>query len=192
MNEHTLVRNAASGDAASFENLILPYEKPIYNFCFRMFNNREDAQDVAQEIFLKIFRNLKKFNSRGEGSFKKWLYKVANNACIDELRKRGSRISAESLDEAVESEDGEMSRQYESKESPPDEVVISRERQSEIKKAIAGLPADYKNIIILRDIQGLSYEEIAEITGAKLGTVKSKLSRARTALRDKLIKNEIL
>ena len=139
MNEHTLVRNAASGDAASFENLILPYEKPIYNFCFRMFNNREDAQDVAQEIFLKIFRNLKKFNSRGEGSFKKWLYKVANNACIDELRKRGSRISAESLDEAVESEDGEMSRQYESKESPPDEVVISRERQSEIKRAIAGL-----------------------------------------------------
>ena len=188
MNEHDLIQDAASGDFRAFEELIIPYEKPIYNYCLRMLCDVYEAEDVSQEVFIKVYKNLKKYQSRTDGSFKSWVYTIANNACIDEIRKRKSRVRPESLDEVYESDGGEMSRQFESGEITPEEAVIKKERQKIITGAISKLPAEFKQMILLRELRGMSYEEIAKITGIKIGTVKSKISRARAYLKEQIKK----
>jgi len=191
VNEHDLVKNAASGDSRAFEQLIIPYEKPIYNFCLRMLGDTYDAQDISQEVFVKVYKNLQKYQVRNNGSFKSWVYTIANNSCIDEIRKRKVRGQPESLDAEIESDDGEMTRQIESDEPSPEEAFVNMERQNSIKKAISELPPDFRQMIVLRDIRGFSYEEIAKITGIKIGTVKSKISRARIYLKEQFIKNYV-
>jgi len=188
MNEQDLITDAASGNVHAFGQLIMPYEKPIYNFCRRMLGDDYDAQDVSQEIFIRVYKNIKKYRTRSGASFKSWLYAIANNACIDELRKRKSRIRPESLDAAFESDDGEAYRQLRSPEELPEEAVIKKERQKIIAEAVSNMPASFRQMIVLRDIRGFGYEEIAEITGMKLGTVKSKISRARQYLAEQLQK----
>ena len=188
MNEQSLVRSAATGDARAFEELIIPYEKPIYNFCLRMLNDAGEAEDASQEVFIKVYKNIGRYRERHAGSFKSWVYAIANNACVDELRKRKARARPESLDTVYETEGGEMSAQFASTEQTPEQAVIVNERQKILSDAISGLPTEFRRMIILRDLRGLSYEEISGVTGAKLGTVKSKISRARAALRERVEK----
>jgi len=188
MNEDDLIKKAVSGDADAYGQLIAPYEKPIYNFCLRMLSNAQDAQDLSQEVFIKVYKNISKYKSRDGASFKNWLYRLANNACIDEIRKRKSRVHPESLDKPMELDENEMERQIDSGLATPEETAIKNERRAAVGNAIRKLPAEFRRMIVLRDLRGLSYEEIADITGVKLGTVKSKINRARGKLRE-LIKD---
>ena len=184
MNEDDLIKKVVSGDADAYGHLIAPYEKPIYNFCLRMLSNAQDAQDLSQEVFIKVYKNISKYKSRDGASFKNWLYRLANNACIDEIRKRKSRVQPESLDVHLDSGENEMERQIDSGLITPEETVIKRERRAAVGKAVGQLPPEFRQMVVLRDLRGLSYEEIAVVTGVKLGTVKSKINRARGKLRE--------
>lgn len=186
VHEQDLLDGAIAGDSACFERLIAPYEKIVFNIAYRMFNNTQDAQDVSQEILIKVYRNLRKYNGTDGGSFKRWVYTIANNACIDEIRRRKARISPESLDSQTELQDGTINRQFESSEDSPEAIILGKERRMQIKSAIEALAPEYRQMIVLRDITGLSYEEICEVTGNKMGTVKSKISRARGKLKSLL------
>ncbi|MGI6706360.1 MAG: RNA polymerase sigma factor [Clostridia bacterium] len=175
-----LVHKALKGDIEAFEELISAYEHRIYNIAYRMMGNPEDAMDVVQEALLKIYRSLKKF--KNQSSFSTWIYRIVMNTCLDELRKkkRGFLLfmnDAEGYGEDIVDSSGD---------SLPEESYERKERLKSLQKAIQELIPDYKSVIILRDIQGFSYEEIAEILHCPLGTVKSRINRARTELRKKL------
>lgn len=181
--ETILLKKAIKGDVDAFEKLISFYEKLIYNIAYRKLMNREDAQDAAQETIVKIYKNINKCNSTI--SFKSWICAITVNTCIDELRKRKNNM--EYLDEKVSAEDSEMVKQVKSDEVTPEEAMIKKELGAALSAAICELPEDHKNLIVLRDIQGLSYQELADACGISLGTVKSRLSRARENLKKILI-----
>ncbi len=187
--EEVLVRRARVGNSDAFEQLVLAYERRVYNLAFRMMGNAEDASDVAQEAFLRAFSSLSRF--RGDCSFSTWIYRIVSNICLDELRKRG-RQRVSSLDEPVEGEDGEMSRQVADPAAGPEEVLQRTETRDRIHDGLASLQEAQRVIVVLRDIQGLSYEEISAVLGLSLGTVKSRLNRARMALKKALEAAELL
>ncbi len=179
-NEAYLLIKATEGDMGAFEQLILGYEKFVYAIAYRMLPNSEDAKDISQEVLIKIYKNLHEFSNITY--FKSWVARITTNTCIDELRKR-RRKEAVSLDETKDGEEGLKIIQIPSKESTPEESAIESEKQKELVSAIHKLSHDYKTLIVLRDIQGMSYNEIAEVTNSNLGTVKSRLSRARRRLK---------
>ncbi len=175
--EKTLIKKAAKGDTKSFEKLIVPYEQKVYRIAWHVFRHDEDASDAAQEVFVKLYYNLSKF--RFDSSFSTWLYRLAMNTCIDEYRKRKRRLDhTAKLDYPMESDC-----------DTPEDAVIRQEKILAVRTAISQLSDDHKSIIILRDIQGLSYEEVSEILNISLGTVKSRISRARSALKEQIISN---
>ncbi len=171
---------ARRGDVAAFNKLVLMYQTVVYNVALRTVGNPEDAADATQEAFLSAFRAIREF--RG-GSFKSWLLRIAVNACYDVLRRR-QRRPASSLDELTELGEGEF--------APPDRVLgreaaaIGAETARVIQDGLATLPDEQRMLVVLCDVQGLSYEEAAEVSQVALGTVKSRLSRARARLRDYL------
>ena len=179
-----LVEKARKGDMSAFEQLILNHEKIVYNVALRMFNNIEDAKDIAQEVFIKAFRSIENFD--GRSSFSTWIYRIAMNTCIDETRKRKGKASV-SLEEEMSDEDGSWKQQYADDGDTPEESMLRQEGQHEIMRALERISPDHKLVIVLRDIQGLSYDEIAEITDLTLGTVKSRISRARLQLKQELL-----
>ena len=186
--EDVLIRGARTGDRGAFERLVLLYEKKVYNLAFRMMGNHEDASDVAQEAFLRAFSRLREF--RGDSSFSTWLYRIVANVCLDELRrKKRQRVSY--LSEPASTEDGDMARQIASTDPGPEEFLERQEIKEAIQRAIESLPDDHRLIVILRDMNGLSYEEISAVLGCSLGTVKSRLNRARNALRQRLAGSEL-
>ncbi|MCR4397702.1 MAG: sigma-70 family RNA polymerase sigma factor [Firmicutes bacterium] len=187
--EDSLLARARDGNVEAFEQLVLAYEKMVYNLAFRMMGNHEDASDVAQEAFLRAFASLRRF--RGDSSFSTWISRIVSNICLDELRRRHRR-RVTSIDEPVETGDGEMSRQTRDPAPGPEDLVERMELRADIQEGIQRLHEDHRVMIVLRDIQGLSYEEISEILGLSLGTVKSRLNRARHALRQKLSASELL
>jgi len=191
MNENELIKSAIAGDADAFERLVAAYEKPIYNYCLRMLCDAEDARDATQDVFLKLYRNLAKYRSREGASFKSWVYRLANNTCIDAIRRKKARIAPDSLDAAMETDDGALERQVGAIGDTPEDAVLMKERQAAIRRAIDALPTEFRQMITLRDLQGLSYEEITQITGIKPGTVKSKINRARGKLRELIQKNYV-
>jgi RNA polymerase sigma-70 factor (ECF subfamily) len=168
----------------AFDNLVRLFEKKVYNLAYRMSGNHEDASDLSQEAFLRVFQSLKDF--RGQSSFSTWLYRVVSNVCLDELRQRGRRPTV-SLDEPVAGDKGEvMQRQVPDPAPPPDELAERTEIREVVQAGIEQLTEEYRMVIVLRDLQGLSYQEIAEALDCSLGTVKSRLNRARFALKEKL------
>ncbi|MFO7942461.1 MAG: sigma-70 family RNA polymerase sigma factor [Bacillota bacterium] len=179
MDEERLVDLARSGDVSAFESLVEEYDGRIYNMAFRMLGNPEDARDVTQETFLKAYSSLSRF--RGDSSFSTWVYRIAKNACLDFLRRR-SRGTVFSLDQPLDTEEGELERQVPGDLPDPEEVALDSEVRRAVSEAIANLPPHHRSIIVLRDIEDLSYEEIAEVLEVELGTVKSRLYRARTSL----------
>jgi RNA polymerase sigma-70 factor, ECF subfamily len=186
--ERRLVETARRGDVESFNALVRLYEGRIYNLCYRMLGDADSAADAAQDAFLSAFRNLRGF--RG-GSFRSWMLRIATNACYDILRARKRRPTT-SLDvESDGDEDGSPLQIADTAESP-DDFTLRRELAAAIEHGLTTLPEEQRIILILSDIQGLAYEEIAEITNTNLGTVKSRLSRGRARLRDVLKAGELL
>jgi len=186
--ERRLVETAQRGDVESFNALVRLYEGRLYNLCYRMLGDADSAADAAQDAFLSAFRNLRSF--RG-GSFRSWILRIATNTCYDVLRARKRRPTT-SLD--IETDGGEDSAPLQIADSAesPDDFALRRELAAAIQHGLATLPEEQRIILILSDIQGLAYEEIADITDTNLGTVKSRLSRGRARLRDVLKAGELL
>lgn len=189
-DELNLIEKSKNGDAYAFSELAESYQKKILNFTFRMLGNLEDAEDVTQEVFIKAFRNISKFD--GKSSFSTWLYKIASNAATDELRKRKRRGTDKVISLYQEDEDGEYELTVSTDGDEPYEKLQKKDAQKVLLDAIEKLGEEHKNVIIMRDVQNLTYDEIAKITGQSLGTVKSRISRARLILRKILEKNREL
>ncbi len=187
--ENILINKAKQGNITAFEKLITSYEKVVYNISYRMFNNEEDAKDISQEVFIKFYKNLDKFD--GTSKVSTWLYRITVNTCIDEMRKRKGKETS-SIDEVISMDEGDLKKQYQNDSKTPEEKLISKEDIDDLKKAIDSLSQNHKTLIVLRDIQGLSYSEIAEITDCSLGTVKSRLARARVQLKNIILKQKEL
>jgi len=180
LTDEQLVNKFKEGNREAFEELVGRYEKRIYNLAYRFTGNHADAGDLAQEAFIRVYRALPKF--RAESSFSTWIYKVAANVCRDELRKQRKRKSI-SL-ENMEVNQGEIA--IADGAQSPEEVVERRDLQVRVQKYINQLSEEQRLILVLREMQNLSYEEIARVLECSLGTVKSRLSRARTALKNKM------
>ncbi len=177
-----LMRRAASGEDTAFESLVRHFEGMVYSFALQSLRRREDAEDATQEVFLKLWRTLGTW--RDEASVKTYIMRIARNTVIDMIRRRNSRPT-DSL--TVEDDDGEESQldvADTDTSSNPAADYVRREQIEEVRSAIDELPTDHREIIILRDINGLSYAEIAEATGLDPGTVRSRLSRARNNLKE--------
>jgi RNA polymerase sigma-70 factor (ECF subfamily) len=171
---------AQRGDVAAFNELVLAHQTAVYNVALRTLGSPEDAADATQEAFLSAFRAIREF--RG-GSFKAWVLRIAVNACYDILRRRQRRpaSSLELVLEGGESDPGLADRQV-----GPERAALGVETAAQVQAALLLLPDEQRTLVVLCDVQGLSYEEAAEATGAALGTVKSRLSRARARLREEL------
>jgi len=174
MQEDTNLAKARQGDADAFEQLVIPYERKLYAVCLRMMASPQDAQDALQDAMLRMWRGLRDFDERAR--FVTWAYRVATNACLDALRKQKNR-AASSL-EALEEEGFLPADQTPS----PEETVIQSSRRQAVRDALDELPPDARAALILRDIQGESYEQVAEALGLTLGTTKSRIHRAREKL----------
>jgi len=186
--ERRLVEVAQRGDVESFNGLVHLYEGRVYNLCYRMLGDADSAADAAQDAFLSAFRNLRSF--RG-GSFRSWMLRIATNTCYDALRARKRRPSV-SLDLETQDEEDSAPLQIADTGESPDDFALRRELAAAIQDGLTVLPDEQRIVLILSDIQGLAYEEIAQITNSNLGTVKSRLSRGRARLRDVLKAGELL
>lgn len=174
-DEDSLVRQAAHGDAYAFEQLMRKHESRMYSVAVRMCGNRDDAQDCVQDAMLRIYRALDRF--KGQSSFSTWVYRITMNTCLDELRRRKSRATT-SLDQLLET-GWAPTDEFDT----PEHRAIAGERRQALSKAIANLPEDMRSAIILREMQGLTYEEISDALSVNVGTIKSRISRAREKLR---------
>ena len=179
-----LISRAAAGDEDAFSSLMEQHERLVYNLAFQYTQNREDAADVCQETFLKVWRTLSAF--RGESSFSTWLFRITQNAALDLLRKRSGNAA---LSLTVEHEEGdEEGREHDlpdaAVEHNPAAAVEQKERAALVRAAISALRADHREILVLRDMRGYSYGEIAEMLGLELGTVKSRINRARIHVKE--------
>ena len=181
MTEQELVRAAAGGDTEAFERLVRTYENKIYHLALRMCGSSEEASDIAQEAFLAAWRGLPSF--RGEANFATWLYRLTSNAALDYLRRQKKERGDMSLDDedlgldAVDTGPG------------PQDAAERTEVRAAVAAGLQQLSEGHRQVLVLREIQGLSYEEIADVLEVDLGTVKSRISRARTALRKILLEN---
>ena len=183
LDEKELISLSQKGDIDAFEELVARYERKVYTIAYRYMGNPEDASDLAQETFLKVFKSIDKF--RGESSFSTWIYRITANICKDELRKI-KRKPQTSLDQEIWLDEGSVIRQVVDEKPTPDEVFEQKELWNYLQDLIANLSPEYRMVIVLRDINGYSYEEIAQITETSLGTVKSRLNRARKALSEQI------
>ena len=186
--ERRLVEVAQRGDVESFNELVRLFEGRVYTLCYRMLGDAESAADAAQDAFLAAFRNLRSF--RG-GSFRSWMLRIATNTCYDVLRVRKRRPSV-SLDIDADDESASSPLQIADTAESPDDFAQRRELAAAIQQGLAVLPDEQRIVLILSDIQGLAYEEIAQITNSNLGTIKSRLSRGRARLREVLKAGELL
>lgn len=179
--ESRALEAAQRGDVSAFNELVLAYQTTVYNVALRTLGHSEDAADATQDAFLAAYRALAEF--RG-GSFKAWLLRITVNTCYDLLRRKQRRPST-SL-EVIVDESGDSPRLAD-KQVGPERAALAAETVSVVEQALLLLPDDQRTIVVLCDVQGMSYEEAAEIEGVALGTVKSRLSRARARLRELLI-----
>jgi RNA polymerase sigma-70 factor (ECF subfamily) len=180
-----LVERCQRGDRAAFEALVKRYQDRIYNFVYRMTEDPDEAEDLTQEVFVRVYRSLPRF--RGQASFQTWLYRIASNLCIDRHRhqERSPQV-VRSLDAPVEGPDGEREFEVPDWQSNPESAFLSQELREQVHRALASLTEKLRVVVVMYDMQGLSYEEIAQILRCPVGTVKSRLFNARAALREAL------
>jgi RNA polymerase sigma-70 factor (ECF subfamily) len=184
-----LVARAKQGDRAAFDLLVERYTPRVFNLALRITGSREDAEDCVQEAFVRAFTALQRF--RGEAAFSTWLYRVALNVANDESRRlknrplRASELSGADPDDPAPDLD-RFARSSDPGEHDPEEAAVESERRRVVLGAIRSLPEHHRTVIVLYDLQGLSYEEIGQVLGARVGTIKSRLSRARLALKERL------
>jgi RNA polymerase sigma-70 factor (ECF subfamily) len=185
-DDYALIRAFHSGEKSAFDTLVMRHKDRVFNLCLRFLGDYQEAEDTAQDVFVKAYRSLKLF--RFESSFFTWIYRITINTCKNKVNSLGFRYRKKDISIDIQEESVEV-RQAESLENVRRDPVSELEKKEMMKTlqcAIDSLPSDQKSVVILRDIQGLSYEEITDITGFKLGTLKSRLSRARSNLREKL------
>lgn len=178
-NEHEkrCIQRVLNGDVNAFEELVRAYEKTVYNLALRSLGNAQDAEDVTQEAFLKAYRSLSRF--RGESKFSVWLFRIVSNLCTDQLRSR-SRRPVQSL--TVDDEDGSEMLDIPDEHFSPEKLLDRKLTRESVQRGLARLPDDARQILLLREVRGMSYEEIAQTLDLEPGTVKSRIFRARKRL----------
>src|SRR4029079_11071526 len=185
VSDADLVTTAVSGGEAGFEELVRRYQRPIVSYVYRMLNDYEASLDVTQEVFIKVYNSLDRYSC--DYKFSTWLYRIAHNAAIDHLR----RISPNTQSLETENGDGAYQLQLECTHPTPEQNRLRSEWRAEIDAVVKKLPTAYRELIMLRHSRDLSYDEIAEVTGLPLGTVKNRLFRAREMMRGLLVERGI-
>jgi RNA polymerase sigma-70 factor (ECF subfamily) len=181
--DRTLIARAQSGDIGAFNDLIQKYEKPVFNFAYRLTSHYDDAHDVAQDAFVRAFNAINSF--RGDASFTTWLFRITTNVFLDERKKRKAH-PVQSLDEYVQHNESTLTRQVEDHAPGPEAITTDKERIAVLNHAIQQLPEYQRTMVVMYHMEQKSYEEIAEVMEVPIGTVKSRLNRARLALKDLL------
>jgi RNA polymerase sigma-70 factor (ECF subfamily) len=184
-DELALVQAAKRGEVAAFEELVKRYDRNIFRIAHHITQNREDAEDVVQDAFLKAYENLEQF--QGNSKFYTWLVRIAVNESLMKLRRRRSDRTV-SLDEDIETEENSMPREVADWSPNPEQLYKQGELKDILRKTVQGLPASFRTVFVLRDVEGLSTEETAEALDLSIPAVKSRLLRARLQLRERLNK----
>lgn len=184
LSDHQIIEIVKAGDESAYAEIVDRYRNPLTNYLFRMIGDYEEAVDLVQESFVRVYFALERYHT--DFAFSTYIYRIATNLAISEIRRR-KRRNLFSISTFFQSDDGE-DREIHPPDlrSLPDEEIVDAELKRAIEKAIAALPDKYRAPIVLRDVQELSYEEVAGILGLGLGTTKSRISRARALLREKL------
>nr|WP_260504299.1 RNA polymerase sigma factor SigW [Paenibacillus illinoisensis] len=180
--ENRLVKLVLKGDQRAFAEIVELYKDKLFHLAYRMLNNRHEAEDVVQETFLRVFRNMEKYDPNQK--FSTWIYRIATNLCIDRLRRKKPSYSLDAELNDQEGSDG-YSMLPSDDRTPESEALLS-ETQTLIREAIDSLPAKYKSVMILRYLQDLSLQEISDVTGMPVTTIKTRVHRGRDFLRKKL------
>ena len=181
LTDGELLAKAIAGREDSFEEIVRRYQRPITNYVYRMVGSYDAALDVTQEVFIKVYNSLDKYSS--EYKFSTWLYRIAHNAAIDWMRRNS--VVQQSLE--AENADGAYQLQIESPQPSPEQMRERSEWRQEIESVVKCLPTVYRELILLRHTQDLSYDEIAEVLNLPLGTVKNRLFRAREMMREMFV-----
>lgn len=183
MDENALIEYAQAGDLDAFNRLVLEYQSRAYNLAYRMMNDPDAAADATQEAFIAAYRNIKRF--RG-GSFRAWLLRIVTNACYDEFRRRKRRPATSLEDLSPEGEDpGALEMEpLGTREDGPEHSLERSELVQAIERCLENLPAEFRAVAILTDVEGYPYEDVSAMVGSPVGTVKSRLARARARMRD--------
>lgn len=181
MDESFLIQSAQHGDLDSFNTLVLAYQDVVYNTALRILNDEDLAADAAQEAFVSAFRAL---NSYRGGSFRAWLLRTVTNACYDELRRKKRRPTTPLEPETDEGEDVESPRWLADPNASPEEELDQAELEHAIQHCLENLPSEFRAVVVLADIQGLDYSEVAIAVKSPIGTIRSRLARARLRLRE--------
>lgn len=183
-----LIERCKHGQTAAYGELVSRYQDRVFNVCWRMCGNRADAEDLTQDTFVRALKAIDRFD--GRAAFYTWLFRIAVNLVISEQRKKSRRRTV-SLDAAGRNRDGEPTGSWAadrlvSGEDDPDHRLLREEQRELVADALAALEEDHRCVVVLRDLESLDYHQIADILNLPIGTVKSRLHRARLALRDKL------
>ena len=184
--DHDLVALAASGSEKAYRELLDRYQRPVFSLIYRMVRDRERAEDLAQETFVKVFNHIGTFNPKYK--FSSWIFKIASNLTIDAIRRKElDTVSLDGSRNASTNDEVDATRiTVESRDENPEQFVEAKELGEEIERAIAVLRPEYRTAILLRHVEGRPYEEISEIMGVPLGTVKTYIHRARGELKETL------
>jgi len=182
LTDSSLVERCRASDDAAFSEVVTRYKGKIYNYVYRMTGSADDAEDLTQEVFIRMYTSIDSF--RGQSSLNTWLFRIAGNLCIDRFRRTKNRTPAFSLDEPLA--DDSRTQEVADETYAPHRVLEKVEMAEQIQAALSKLPEKLRIALLLHDIEGLPYEEIAEIAGCPLGTVKSRLFNARMQLRQHL------
>jgi RNA polymerase sigma-70 factor (ECF subfamily) len=178
-----LIKKSLNNDLAAFEELIDLYQNRVYSLSYQLAGNHDDAQDLAQEVFIKAFGGLKGF--RNEADFGTWLHRITVNLWLNMRRKQSKQVIV-SLDEPVRTGEDEVYRELAATEGDPEQVLENKEFGGLVRLAMGELSREYRAVLVLREIEGYSYEEVADVLNCSLGTVKSRLNRARQILKQKV------
>jgi RNA polymerase sigma-70 factor (ECF subfamily) len=190
IRDRRLVRRLKQGDHRAFEEMVRTYQDRIFGLVYRMIGNRQEAEDVAQEVFISVYRNIESY--RGDGRLYTWLYRIASNTCKNRLKYLKTRQfhRGEDLDQTpaahLQAGQGSAMPSLSSDVPGPEAAVEAGRLEKLVQREIGNLEAEHRLLIVLRDIQGLSYQDILKITGLQEGTLKSRLHRARVALKERL------
>jgi RNA polymerase sigma-70 factor (ECF subfamily) len=180
--DDVLVRRVQAGNTEAFEELVRRYERKVYNITYRLMGNEQDASEALQDAFMRAFRFIGKFQFKS--SFFTWLYRIATNVSLSKLRKR-EKVETVSIDQPV-NEAGDLPFEIPDLKYGPEKLMKQRELRAAIQAAVDGLPKDYRSVVVLRDLEGLSNEEVSKVLKLSVAAVKSRLHRGRLVLREKL------
>lgn len=189
LEDDLLIRRSQSGDRSAFDMLVRKHEAKAYQYAFRLTHSQEQASDVVADAFLRVYNALPNF--KGQSQFTTWLYRILTNCFLD-FKKRDKSKYNTSLDAMTQTSDGEVSRQIEDPGRDPFEETERNERETRVERAVAQLPEYQRSMIVMYHAENMSYEDIAAAMDLPIGTVKSRLNRARLSLREILVKDEEL